>query len=60
METGSPVLHFQADLLALLSQADGHLLAVAVLAGIAQCLLHDAVQGVLEDRREPLELHAAV
>ena len=49
VEADPPVPHFQANILALLSHGDRHLLALAVLAGVRQCLLHDAVQGVLQD-----------
>jgi hypothetical protein len=60
VEPDTPVSHFQANVLVLLGQGDRHLLALAVFAGIGQCLLHDPIKGVLQDRGQSLELHIAI
>jgi hypothetical protein len=60
IESDSPVPHLQANILPLLNQSDHHLLALAVLAGIGQRFLHDAVNGVLQDRGQSAKLNVAV
>ena len=60
VEPNPPVPHFQPNILPLLSHGDRHLLALAVLAGIGQRFLRDAVKGVLQDRRQSAKLHAAM
>ena len=60
VKSDAPIPHFQPNVLALLGHRDRHPLALAVLAGIGQRLLGDAVDRILQDRRESLEIHVAI
>ena len=60
VEPDPPVPNFQSNVLSFLSHADRHLLALAVLTCICQRLLDNSVKGILQDRRQSAELHAAM
>ena len=49
VKADSPVPNFQPNVLPFLSHSDRHFLALAMLAGIGQCLLCDAIDRILQD-----------
>jgi len=55
IEAHSPILDLNTKAASLLNQCDPHSFALAVLAGVGQALLYNAIDGILLDRHEAAE-----
>ena len=59
IKADSPITNLDSDVIAMLHEVDLHLLAIAVLAGIRQGFLGNAVDAVLQGRVQSVKIDSA-